>query len=272
MGTAWGWRMKLRPDPHLLTGAYALDAVDDAERDRIRRHLARCPACAQEARGLREAATRMALAAAEPPPPQLREKVMAAVAQTRQQAPAGEPSTLTRKGAAWRQAAGRGRHGSSAAPGRAWMPRLAAVAMSLVVVAAVVLAVAQVVTQSRLNTARAQQAALSAVLSAPDARTATASVQNGGPVTVVYSHDERRMIFTAHGLPPLTGGKVYELWLMAPTSNRPEGLLDLQPGGRAVPVVASGLRPGDQTGLTVEPAGGSAQPTTTPIVVVPLTG
>ena len=86
------------------------------------------------------------------------------------------------------------------------MPRLAAVAMSLVVVAAVVLAVAQVVTQSRLNTARAQQAALSAVLSAPDARTATAQVQNGGTVTVVYSHDERRMIFTAHGLPPLTGG------------------------------------------------------------------
>jgi anti-sigma-K factor RskA len=188
---------------------------------------------------------------------------MAAVAQTRQQAPAGEPGTLTRKGAAWRRAA---------APGRARMPRLAAVAMSLVVVAAVVLAVAQVVTQSRLNTARAQQAALSAVLAAPDARTATARVQNGGTVTVVYSHDERRMIFTADGLPPLTGGKVYELWLMAPKSNRPEGLLDVQPGGRAAPVVASGLRPGDQTGLTVEPAGGSAQPTTTPIVVVPLTG
>ena len=245
--------------------------MDDAERDRIRRHLARCPACAQEARGLREAATRMALAAAEPPPPQLREKVMAAVAQTRQQAPAGEPGTLTRKGAAWRQAAAAAGM-LAAAPGRARMPRLAAVAMSLVVVAAVVLAVAQVVTQSRLNTARAQQAALSAVLAAPDARTATARVQNGGTVTVVYSHDERRMIFTADGLPPLTGGKVYELWLMAPKSNRPEGLLDLQPGGRAVPVVASGLRRGDQTGLTVEPAGGSAQPTTTPIVVVPLTG
>jgi anti-sigma-K factor RskA len=248
--------VKLRPDPHLLTGAYALDAVDDAERDRIRRHLARCPACAQEARGLREAATRMALAAAEPPPPQLREKVMAAVAQTRQQAPAGEPGATARP-AAWR---------------RSWMPRLAAVAMSVLVLAAVALGVAQVVTQSRLNTARAQQAALSAVLAAPDARTATARVQNGGTVTVVYSRDERRMIFTADGLPQLPGGKVYELWLMAPKSNRPAGLLALQPGGRTTPVIASGLRPGDQTGLTVEPAGGSAQPTTTPIVVVPLTG
>ena len=152
------------------------------------------------------------------------------------------------------------------------MPRLAAVAMSLVVAAAAVLVVAQVGTQSRLNTARAQQAALSAVLSAPDARTATARVRSGGTVTVVYSQDEHRMIFTAARLPALTGGKVYELWLMAPKSNRPKGLLDLQPGGRAAPIVASGLRPGDQTGLTVEPAGGSAQPTTTPIVVVPLTG
>jgi anti-sigma-K factor RskA len=263
--------MKLRPDPHLLTGAYALDAVDDAERDRIRRHLARCPACAAEARGLREAATRMALAAAEPPPPQLREKVMAAVAQTRQQAPAGEPGTRPRTGAAWRRPSGHGRHGTPAAPRRARMPRLAAVAMSVAVVAALALAVTQVVTQSRLNTARAQQAALSAVLAAPDARTATARVQDGGTVTVVYSRGERRMIFTADGLPPLPGGKVYELWLMAPQSNRPEGLLDVQSGGRTDPVIASGLRPGDQTGLTVEPAGGSDQPTTTPIVVVPLT-
>ena len=37
---------------------------------------------------------------------------------------------------------------------------------------------------------------------------------------------------------------------MAPKSNRPAGLLDVQPGGRTGPVIASGLRPGDQTGLT----------------------
>jgi hypothetical protein len=269
--------MKLRPDPHLLTGAYALDAVDDADRDRIRRHLARCPACAQEARGLREAATRMALAAAEPPPPQLREKVMAAVAQTRQQAPAAEPGAMARPAAALRRASGRGRPGTAQAPasrtgagGR--LPRLAAAAMSLVLIAAVALAVAQVVTQSRLNTARAQQAALSAVLAAPDARTATARAQHGGTVTVVYSRSEHQMIFTTAGLPPLPGGKVYELWLMAPKSNRPEGLLSAAPGGRTTPVIASGLRPGDQTGLTIEPAGGSAQPTTVPIVTVPLSG
>jgi hypothetical protein len=262
--------MKLRPDPHLLTGAYALDAVDDAERDRIRRHLSRCPACAAEARGLREAATRMALAAAEPPPPQMREKVMAAVAQTRQQAPASEPGTMASPAAAWRRASGR--DGTPAASRLGRMPRLAAAALSVFIVAAVALGVAQVITQSRLNTARAQQAALSAVLAAPDARTATSRVQNGGTVTVVFSRGERRMIFTADGLPPLPGGKVYELWLMAPQSNRPEGLLDVQSGGRTAPVIASGLRPGDQTGLTVEPAGGSDQPTTTPIVVVPLTG
>jgi anti-sigma-K factor RskA len=262
--------MKLRPDPHLLTGAYALDAVDDTERDRIRKHLASCPACAAEARGLRDTATRMALAAAEPPPPQLREKVMAAVAQTRQQAPAGETSPMARPAAAVRRAAGRGRPGAAHAARPARFPRLAWLALPVAAAAAVVLAVVLVVTQSRLNTARSQQAALSAVLAAPDARTATARAEHGGTVTVVYSRAEHRMIFTTAGLPPLPSGKVYELWLMAPKSNRPAGLLAGQSGDRTAPLIASGLRPGDQTGLTVEPAGGSPQPTTVPIVVVPL--
>jgi hypothetical protein len=35
-------------------------------------------------------------------------------------------------------------------------------------------------------------------------------------------------------------------------------------------VLATGLSPGDELGLTVEPAGGSAKPTTTPILVIPL--
>jgi anti-sigma-K factor RskA len=35
------------------------------------------------------------------------------------------------------------------------------------------------------------------------------------------------------------------------------------------PVLASGLLAGDKIGVTVEPAGGTAQPTTSPIVVIP---
>jgi anti-sigma-K factor RskA len=148
--------------------------------------------------------------------------------------------------------------------------RLRTFGLALSTAALVALAVLFVITQSRLNNVRSQQAALAAILAAPDARTATGHAEHGGTVTVVYSRAEHRMVFSTVGLPPLPSGKVYELWLMAPKSNRPAGLLAEQPGDRTAPVIASGLRRGDQTGLTVEPAGGSPQPTTVPIVVVPL--
>ena len=41
-------------------------------------------------------------------------------------------------------------------------------------------------------------------------------------------------------------------------------------GGVTTPVVATGITKGDKLGLTVEPAGGSKQPTTVPILALPL--
>ena len=49
------------------------------------------------------------------------------------------------------------------------------------------------------------------------------------------------------------------------------GLLAFTSAGSASPVLAADVRPGDRLGITVEPAGGTAQPTTTPVVIVPVT-
>jgi anti-sigma factor RsiW len=76
-------------DLHLLTGTYALDAPDGAERARFERHLARCASCREEASGLRETAARLAMDTAIVPPPGMRERVLAAAAQARQLLPAG---------------------------------------------------------------------------------------------------------------------------------------------------------------------------------------
>ena len=76
-----------RPEPHTLAGAYALDALTGADRARFERHLARCPQCAQEICGLREATARLAAAAAEQPPAGLTERALAAAARTRQLPP-----------------------------------------------------------------------------------------------------------------------------------------------------------------------------------------
>ena len=69
---------------HLLTGAYAVDALDPAERAEFEAHLAQCPDCAAEVRGLLETAGRLGSAEAVTPPARLKASVLAQAAATRQ--------------------------------------------------------------------------------------------------------------------------------------------------------------------------------------------
>jgi anti-sigma-K factor RskA len=239
----------LRHDLHTLTGAYALDAIEGSERDRFEHHLRRCQPCAGEVHGLHETAGRLAIAVAKVPPPQLKERVLAAAAQTRQLPPL---------------AAERGQPQG----GRALWPRLAVAFGAAALAAAIVLGFALSSAQRQLDSARAQERAISAVLTAPGARIVTARSTVGGTGTVVVATSQEKLIFTATGLPPLPAAKVYQLWLMGPPRIRSAGLLPQAAGGRTAPVLAAGLRAGDQVGLTVEPAGGTSQPTTTPILVM----
>ncbi len=242
----------LRRDLHLLTGVYALGAMDDRERNRFERHLNRCEACAHEVRGFLETATRLAMAVARPTPPQLRERVLAAAART-PQLPA-VPDRRSRR----------------VATRSAWPVRIAAGVAAVSVAAAIVLGVAQVSARHQLDRAQAQSRALTAVLAAPDVRVLTAPTTAGGTGTVVVSPSRHEMIFTTAGLAPLPSAKVYQLWLIGPTRTRSAGLLPAPQTGRTAPVLSSALSPGDKVGLTVEPAGGTAQPTTTPVLVIPL--
>jgi anti-sigma-K factor RskA len=249
----------LRHDPHSLSGAYALDALDNAERERFERHLRGCQDCARDVRDLHETATRLALAVAQDPPPRLRERVLDAVARTSQNPPVSDP----RPAAPARHARSR-RH--------AWVPRLAGVAAVAALAAAVLLGFTQAATQRRLDRAQAQEQAIEAVLNAPDARIAISRASVGGTGTVVFSRASHKMIFTTQGLPPLPASKVYELWVLTPDSARPAGLLPAPSDGRTAPLLASGLLPGEQAGVTVEPAGGTSKPTMKPILAIPLTG
>ncbi|MDT7686790.1 MAG: hypothetical protein QOG57_7100, partial [Pseudonocardiales bacterium] len=79
------------PDIHTLTGAYALDALDELERRQFEAHLTQCPECAREVDELRATAAKLGIAAAEQPPDALRRRVLAQVAITRQNSPAGGP-------------------------------------------------------------------------------------------------------------------------------------------------------------------------------------
>jgi anti-sigma-K factor RskA len=258
--------MRRRGDLHTLAGAYAMDAVPPPERAAFERHLASCEPCRQEVRGLREATAALASATAVRPPDGFREAVLRAAGQTRQlpPAPAAPP-------APWRTLR---RQGLGVA---GWRPRLAvvlagAVACVLAVVA-VVAGVSVYGMHSRLAQDQGHDHAVAMVLGAPDATMMSAPVTTGGTATVVMSHRERALVFTAADLRILPSSESYELWLMGPAGSKPAGMISMSGGGKmAGPMVVSGLSAGESVGVTVEPAGGSPRPTTPPVVVIALSG
>ncbi len=246
---------RLRPSSrmHDLADAYALNALDDSERERFERHLRGCTACPDEIRRYSEVATALAMAVAAEPPAGLRDRVLAATAVTRQLPP--EVAAPRRR---------------PSLPRSSWVPRLATGFAVAGVAAAVTLAVVQVSTQDRLNTAQAENQAIATVLAAPDAKLTSATATVGGTATVVLSYAEQKIVFTSSGLPALPSSEVYELWLIGRVHVRPAGLLSEAGDGKTSPVLASGLQTDDKVGVTVEPAGGTSSPTTTPILAMTL--
>jgi len=232
----------LADDWHVLTGSYALDALPDPERAEFERHLQRCPSCEAEVRGLRETAARLAMAQALQPPPGMEQRVLAATYRTRQLLPL-PPERLHH---------------------RRISRRMAAFAAAASVAAAVALGIAQVSTQHGLESTQASDAAISRVVTAPDARIETTRTSAAGSVTVVASAALREAVITSTGMVSPPAGRVYQVWVISPSGARSAGLM----AGRST-LLASGGVPGDRIGITVEPAGGTSKPTTTPVAVLP---
>jgi len=65
-------------------------------------------------------------------------------------------------------------------------------------------------------------------------------------------------------LPAPPDGRVYQVWVIGPAGTRSAGFLS------GTGLALTGVRAGERVGVTVEPAGGTSQPTTTPIVLVPV--
>jgi Anti-sigma-K factor rskA/Putative zinc-finger len=253
---------------HVLNGCYALDALSKAERADFERHLAHCASCETEVRGLRETAARLGMAAAVEPPPAMEQRVLAATYRTRQLPPltSHRAPRAHRDRWAWvtRWFAG----SPAAGRRRPLMPRLVVGVAGVAVAVAAGLGVTQVVTQHQLDNARASGTAITRVVTAPDARTETMRSTGGGTVTVVVSAKYQAAVVTSRGMPVLTGSRVYQVWVMNAAGARSAGLLTH--AGPANSVLAASVTPGDKIGITVEPAGGTSKPTTTPVVTVPV--
>ena len=237
-------------DLHTLTGAYALDALDADERREFEEHLLSCEACAEEVRGLVATGARLAAAAAVQPPQSFHDSVMGHVRATRQLPPLPAPQEDSAGVTMLRRARKQSR-------------ALMAVAAALIVIAGALGAVA--VSEQRRAT-RVEQAAdqLAAVLAAPDARTLTAAGPSGSTARVVVSQQQGRAVFVPHAM-TAAEGRDLQLWVIRDGAARSAGLIQ---DGR--PIVASGVTAAAVLGVTVEPDGGSDQPTSQPVMKVSL--
>jgi anti-sigma-K factor RskA len=239
----------MRDDLHVLTGSYILDAVSDTEREEFERHLQHCPTCAAEVRGLRETAARLALACAMTAPARMERRVLAAAYQTRQLPPLSADRPRRARPRRW------------TLPRLALPRRLAVLAAAASVAVAVALGITQLSAQHQLDQARAT--AIARVVTAPDAHVETARTSAGGSVTVVTSAALREAVVSASGMASLPSSRVYQVWVLSPSGARSAGLMH----GSSL---LAAVQPGDRIGITVEPAGGTARPTTTPVAILPV--
>jgi anti-sigma factor RsiW len=234
----------MSPDIHAVSGAYAVDALDDLERARFETHLTDCPTCRDEVASFAEAAAILGASVAAAPPTGLRDRVLADISTVRPLPPVAPDAARPR------------------AVRRRRLPALLAAAAA---VAALGTGIA--VWQPWHDETNQHVGSMTdRVLTAADASKHTISVPGGAELTLVRSVSVGRAVLVTQNLPSPPSGTVYELWL-----KNPEG--QLEPAG-LMPVAANQkfLLDGDAAaataaGITVEPVGGSPVPTSDPIAL-----
>ncbi|MFF7052321.1 anti-sigma factor domain-containing protein [Streptomyces griseorubiginosus] len=246
-------------DLHRLTGAYALHALSDEENVSFERHLAGCEPCAQEAAELTATAARLGLAVAAPVPPALREHVLRRITTVRQE----PPGTTVRVSPV--------RAGLRARLLSRWA--LAACLAAAAALGGTTVWQHQQAADARAEARQASRSAdeIAAVLAAPDARTRAAGLAPGATGTVVVSHSRDRAVFVVSGMSRPPGGKVYQLWFDDGGTMRSAGLMDPDRSDQTV-LMKGGVDRASGMGITVEPTGGSKQPTTAPIALMAFPG
>jgi anti-sigma factor RsiW len=228
-------------DIHALSGAYAVDALDDTERTEFERHLAECAECRAEVASLRSTAALLAETTATTPPEGLRERVLADIATVRPLPPAVGTRTTRRR-----------------------RFRLAPLAAAAALIAAVGTGV--IVTQPWSDdTSQTPLSAVDRVLRADDAERYSKTI-DGSEATLVRSRSLNQAVLLTKDMAPPPEGKVYELWL----DHKGVGMVPagLMAGGGEQQILLEG-DPATATGagITVEPAGGSEEPTLPPVTL-----
>lgn len=272
--TSGGDGRSVRSETWDLLPGYALGALDDLERRSVERLLESDAAARRALDEYREVLASFTVEAE--PPAGLRAEVLERVRSTPQSAGTTDARTGTERGSGV-SAPGAVAPVPSRGPGpdeadgvvdlatrrrrRHWGVAVAAVAATVAVVVPTTIAVQVTAERDRL---REQNSIVSEMLVDPDASILRGRVEGGGEASALVADGD--MLFRADGLPEPGEGKAYQLWVVAEDGSvSSAGVLGLS-GGETTSLV----RGVDGVGLavSVEPEGGSQQPTTDPIVVL----
>jgi hypothetical protein len=220
-----------------LIAGHALRALSSEDEERVVVHLAECERCRRKLRETESVAATLAYSVPQVAPPHdLRSRVLA-IAEPVVAAPAAEAPAAVAP-----VAVGPGR------PRRGWWPRFSLVAVPAMAVALVALVAWNVSLRNDLSTNRTDLAS-------------GAAVTLRGVGNVVAQPDGNATLF-AH-LRPAPAGKTYEAWVIRGSVALPAGVF--QGGGTVELKLTEAAMPGDKIAVTIEPAGGTRKPTTTPI-------
>jgi anti-sigma-K factor RskA len=225
-------------ESHDLLAAYALNALSDSERGTFEHHLEDCERCRVELAGFADTAAALAIAV-EPatPAPELRARVLAGARRE------GEVIRLRRYA----------------------LPAAASVA-ALAASAALGIGIWAASLHSSLSderSARAAAGAALAVLADPAARRVLLS---GGRSGVLAVRADGTAALAIRELERAPEGKAYEAWVIHGKTPRPAGLFGGGSQGATLVVLQRRVARGATVAVTVEPAAGVVQPTTTPIL------
>ena len=223
-----------------LIAGHALRALSSEDEERVVVHLAECERCRRKLRETEAVAASLAYSVPQvAPPPELRSRVLA-IAEPVVAAPAAAAETPAAAGALAPPA--------RPATRRGWWPRFSLVAVPAMAVALAAMLAWNVSLRNDVNANRSDLANGAAVM-LPGVGNVVA--QTNGSATL-FAH-----------LRPAPAGKTYEAWVIRGSVALPAGVFE---GGGTVELkLTQPARPGDKIAVTIEPAGGSQKPTTTPI-------
>ncbi|MFB7716217.1 anti-sigma factor domain-containing protein [Nocardia sp. NPDC056100] len=246
--------MSEHPHTELLDLAYpyALDALSDDDRRAVEQLLSTADETAAAAfrttvRDIHETMATMTEVDARPAPPAVETALQRAL--DAQQA---------------ESASGTGGPGSPSAR-RSWRVGWLAAAAALIAVIALGVTVAVY----RSDSPDSGAVTAEKVQTHSDTRTATVDVGGGGTITVSASRDLNTAAVSFAAVPPPATGRTYQLWVI-PAGAQPHSLAVLATLPTARDPMLMPLTDADKLALSVEPAGGSPQPTTDPLVAVQL--